>query len=578
MVEPHEIDPPTNSIAEFASRIERLQLEGAWDRWRGEKVPWSEAPEQLKLRAITREAFYVSVAGPPVPGTVILDAVERNVDYERLPAWQREMLQDVRANVDAGQRMRKDETLTMDRAWLAVDRDASAEHFDRCLEKYKADGLYDRPQNTPWLAVPEAKKMSAIVGLAQQEGPSGAHALAAIEREVKYDQLPPWRRDALEGLRARLDAGELAGEQPREVRDRANYALRLIEFEARVEDHKHFGGEYGWGTGRRPWEEFDEMEKLDRIVWAAGDLHLHFEPREYEIIDREVDLSRVPDGRRRGIEASREMTRLGPEEYERRREAKYAPPNEAAAAFKERIEDGLWKTCFTDGEIIFADFWNLSAEAKLHHLARIMDWEQVPESYFLTMLARELDIKDLPEEKQFALQSPKVHRSVLSRGFEEEFDAPAADTSPRPEAIRDTTRNLVEAIWLDAWPRAGAIVDFGLNSQEHYEALYYPVREGEITPEQLDGALGKGGQLTALARSARSNPHREIAFRTSWDELLSEPDNQPAPGDFSHHNVPGRAAEPAHSPTERTARTRTPAQAPSPSPARGLDFDIDQER
>ena len=28
-------------------------------------------------------------------------------------------------------------------------------------------------------------------------------------------------------------------------------------------------------------------------------------------------------------------------------------------------------------------------------------------------------------------------------------------------------------LMLDAWPRAGAIVDFGLKSQEHYEALYY---------------------------------------------------------------------------------------------------------
>ena len=59
---------------------------------------------------------------------------------------------------------------------------------------------------------------------------------------------------------------------------------------------------------------------------------------------------------------------------------------------------------------------------------------------------------------------------------------------------------------LDAWPRAGAIVDFGLKSQEHYEALYYPVREGEITPEQLDAALGKGEKLTALAQVGTEQP------------------------------------------------------------------------
>jgi hypothetical protein len=88
--------------------------------------------------------------------------------------------------------------------------------------------------------------------------------------------------------------------------------------------------------------------------------------------------------------------------------------------------------------------------------------------------------------------------------------------------LRDTTRNLIEAIWADEWPRNGAIVDFGLRSQAHYEAIYYGLRDGQITPEQLDAALGQGEALTALARSARSNPHREIAFRTDWDLLREE--------------------------------------------------------
>ena len=114
--------------------------------------------------------------------------------------------------------------------------------------------------------------------------------------------------------------------------------------------------------------------------------------------------------------------------------------------------------------------------------------------------------------------------------------------------VRDTTRNLVEAIWLDVWPRNGAIVDFGLKSQEHYESLYYPVREGEITPGQLDAALGKGEKLTVLARSARSNPHRDIEFRTDWDDLLPEPDPDangerlPSPGDIADGQCVGQGA------------------------------------
>jgi hypothetical protein len=88
--------------------------------------------------------------------------------------------------------------------------------------------------------------------------------------------------------------------------------------------------------------------------------------------------------------------------------------------------------------------------------------------------------------------------------------------------IRNTTRNLVEALWADEWPRRAAVVDFGLESQAHYEALYYGVRDGQITPGQLDAAPGRGEALTALARAARSNPHRDILFRTDWDAIREE--------------------------------------------------------
>jgi len=90
-------------------------------------------------------------------------------------------------------------------------------------------------------------------------------------------------------------------------------------------------------------------------------------------------------------------------------------------------------------------------------------------------------------------------------------------------SIRPLTKRLYEAILADIWPDgAAAIVDFGLESQEHYEALYYPLRAGEVSPEQLDDALGSGPKLTALARSAKSNPHHKIVFRTPYDELLEE--------------------------------------------------------
>jgi hypothetical protein len=41
-------------------------------------------------------------------------------------------------------------------------------------------------------------------------------------------------------------------------------------------------------------------------------------------------------------------------------------------------------------------------------------------------------------------------------------------------------------------------------------------------PEQLDAALGRGEALTTLVRSARSNPHRDIQYRTNWGDLREE--------------------------------------------------------
>jgi hypothetical protein len=88
------------------------------------------------------------------------------------------------------------------------------------------------------------------------------------------------------------------------------------------------------------------------------------------------------------------------------------------------------------------------------------------------------------------------------------------------QAVRQTTADLIHSVLLDVWPRPGAIVDFGLDSQEHYQALYYPIREHEILPAQLDAALGNGEALTSLVRNARSNPHRDVEFSTSWDAVF----------------------------------------------------------
>ena len=100
-----------------------------------------------------------------------------------------------------------------------------------------------------------------------------------------------------------------------------------------------------------------------------------------------------------------------------------------------------------------------------------------------------------------------------------------AGSPPSPRRIRDTTRNLVEAVLMDVWPRQAAILDFGLDTQEHLEALYYPLRHGDITPEQVDAAIGDGKELTELVNAAPHNPHKGIEFHTSWDDFRPEPEH-----------------------------------------------------
>jgi hypothetical protein len=126
---------------------------------------------------------------------------------------------------------------------------------------------------------------------------------------------------------------------------------------------------------------------------------------------------------------------------------------------------------------------------------------------------------------------------------EEELRAKLAEFHKQLGQVRPVTRNLIESVMLDAWPRDAAIVDFGLDSQKHYEALYYPIRELEIMPAALDEALGHGGKLTELVREARSNPHRDVGFSTSWDVVYGRDTGPPAGGRASYlKSVEARAA------------------------------------
>jgi hypothetical protein len=88
--------------------------------------------------------------------------------------------------------------------------------------------------------------------------------------------------------------------------------------------------------------------------------------------------------------------------------------------------------------------------------------------------------------------------------------------------VRESTRHLLEAIYLGTKPRDAAVVDFGIDSAQHLFALAVPVLNGDITPQQLDQALGNGPMLTRLAREAPSSVNNKITFDMPWHRLLRE--------------------------------------------------------
>jgi hypothetical protein len=96
-------------------------------------------------------------------------------------------------------------------------------------------------------------------------------------------------------------------------------------------------------------------------------------------------------------------------------------------------------------------------------------------------------------------------------------------------SARTETRHLITSVLLDQWPNNSCAAAFGVHSHQHYESLYFPIRNQELTPKQLDAAIGDGLALTALVRDAPSNPHKEIEFQTLRSMLAKRygPETQP---------------------------------------------------
>lgn len=86
-----------------------------------------------------------------------------------------------------------------------------------------------------------------------------------------------------------------------------------------------------------------------------------------------------------------------------------------------------------------------------------------------------------------------------------------------------TADDLVHAMVLDIWPGSGAIVDFGIDSQAHYEALHKAVRKAGVTGNDLHAVVGDGPRITALLDAKDCNP-LGLKFLTSYDGLFDDED------------------------------------------------------
>ena len=296
---------------DFFQRVNALRRDGVGDYPPlGGMIPWADVSEQRKLEAIIWESMTVSGSGESferdeiiqevisVPGSVALDAVERNVDYAGLPAAQRHLLEELRGELASGyfDAIGADDT-PKDFVHAGLARVVGIDHFEQMLDAVRNN------VDDPWAGRSDIEKLRFLVDAATEAGPPGAYAVAAIEREVAYDMLPAWRREDLVSLRYRLDAGDFDYEIP----DRASHddpggrALRQIELKARIEDNKRFGVLDDRGE-RRAWDTLGETDKFELIMEEIQALRLESEPAAYARIAAEVDRSRIPLDTRRDFE------------------------------------------------------------------------------------------------------------------------------------------------------------------------------------------------------------------------------------------------------------------------------------
>lgn len=97
---------------------------------------------------------------------------------------------------------------------------------------------------------------------------------------------------------------------------------------------------------------------------------------------------------------------------------------------------------------------------------------------------------------------------------------------PYSKPIKPVAQKTFDAIMLDSQPEGMApYVDYGLDGwdgtdpEKVYQCYHYGIRNGHITLEAFNEALGDGPKLTALVNGMPGNPHPGIVIKTAYDEM-----------------------------------------------------------
>lgn len=145
-----------------------------------------------------------------------------------------------------------------------------------------------------------------------------------------------------------------------------------------------------------------------------------------------------------------------------------------------------------------------------------------------------------PADQQLIFGEVWHHNDVEPVGRAQEAHS-MPESPPDDQPIRPLTQQLIDCCYLDTWPSIATIVDFGIDTGRHLGALQFAIREGLVTPQELDAATGNGPQLTEIAHRGQ-NPYGDVVFKTSWDGMPIEPRAFP-----DQERMPHEADQPSHS-------------------------------